>query len=223
LKLIKNLPVLLLLVIYIAICLQPIGLAVDNYIVVSSGVRFVSSNGGPILFGSSIRTSRIYFDGGFVYFQNFRFPNSYSWPYMAFTCSNNANVTLNLVNREKVIYSVDAPNGEDSISKIKTSSSLKPREVLGATSWSFSGTTTTINIENHLSPHEVTIILGSNVISSSLFSASNILIGFLPLFVLWVVVNDVKEGMFGMGTAGKSVMLIIIISILAWIFRGWGY
>ena len=216
-------PFLFLFVICFAICLQPIGLAVDNYIVVSSGISFVSSNGGPVLFGSSIRTSRIYFDGGFVYFQNFRFPNNHVWPYMAFTCSDNANVTLNLVNKDKVTFIVDAPTGQDSVSKIKTSSNLKPREVLGATSWSFTGTTTTVNIENHLSPREITILLGSNAISSSFFSASNILISLLPILVLWVWINDIQEGAFGMGTAGKSVMLIFIMSFLAWMVRGWGY
>jgi len=142
---------------------------------------------------------------------------------MAFTCTDNANVTLNLVNREKVMFMVDAPNGEDSVSKIRTSSNLKPKEVSGATSWSFSGTTTTVNVENHQSPHEITVFLSSNVISSSFLSASNVLIAFIPLFVLWVVINDIQEEVFGTGTIGKSVMLIIIISILAWIFRGWGY
>jgi hypothetical protein len=45
----------------------------------------------------------------------------------------------------------------------------------------------------------------------------------MPLFVLLIALSDIKEGTFGAGTIGKSIMMIIVLGIMGWIIQGWGY
>lgn len=213
--------VVLLSLLCLAIAFQPIVLTASNYWEVYPGWSFKPSNSyGDISFNSIAYFDGCYFQDDYVYFENLRFPTGYVWNYVAFRCTNNANMTISKLNRYDVRVLVDAPNGITSNSRILFPDNRQLRDVGGATAWSQTNNLVVFSVD-HTSPQEVVMIWRESAVGSDLLGklSSDLIGGIIgeytaligPVWGLFIVL-----GLFLPLVNRIGPESVIILSIMFW-------
>jgi len=136
---------------------QPIVLSGSDYWNVFPGWNFNQNNGGKVSFNSEAYFDDFNFDSnGYVYFTNFRFPIGYVWENIGFKCNpSTANMTIvSIPSRNKIIYTVSAPDYVTSVTKILTDHTYAPYKVDGADDFLFNNGILFVEIK-HRSPATV--------------------------------------------------------------------
>lgn len=203
----------------LTIAVQPMAISGIGYWEIHPNWKLVATDKGPIMFESTAYFDGLYFQDGYVYFNNLRFPGGYSWGTIGFSSSSNANVTISKTDYNEIKYKVNAPTGNESISMISLPSSRTIQSVTGATSWSQANTVVTVNV-NHASEQEIIISWASNTISNDVQTTTNILIYMFPLIFLstmFVLFKNPSEWR----TILTIAMLIAIMGFFSWLFYSW--
>jgi len=197
------------------------GVASDGYLTINPGVKYRKSNSyGPISFNSTVYASDVYFLDNYTYFDNVFFPTSYVWSYLAFRCTNNANMTVKRLNRYDVKVLIDASNGITSTSRILFPDTRTVRDVEGVTAWSQTDNLVVLSID-HTSPQEVTLTWRESAVGSDLLGklSSDLIGGIIgeytsligPVWGLFIVL-----GLFLPLVNRIGPESVIILSIMFW-------
>jgi len=135
---------------------QPIVLSGSNYWNVFPGWRAKQNNGGAVSFNSEAYFDDFTFLSGYAYFTNFRFPSGYVWGNIGFKCNpSTANMTIvSSPSRNKITYTVSAPDYVTSVTKILTDHTYAPYKVDGADDFLFNNGILFVEIK-HKSPTTV--------------------------------------------------------------------
>lgn len=202
---------------------QPIVISGPTYWEVYPGWKFQQSTSyGPIMFNSVAYFNGLTFQDGYARFGGLRFPGGYTWGMISFTVSSNANMTIKKAELYELQFTVDAPTGNQSVSKVKLASARKVQSVTGATSWSQSSSVITINVL-HGSPADIIItwpqiIPGAEDIFIDLqANARTVFILFSTLLVVLVMGLILSAYMGGVevGSVISSIFLVGVSLFLA--------
>lgn len=190
-------------------------------------VNYIATHGGIVHFSQTFTAQSLTYSKGLNFFTALFWGGTLRGN-LGFDADSGVNLTVTSILSNRITYTVETLSGTPVQTYVHYRRSVglypasAPNEVTGGT-WTYNQGTQVITVTTSGSPVTVTIEYYGATVSPPLFDAANILVALLPLMIIAVVISDVKEGVFGMGTAGKSLLLIVVITVLAWIIRGWGY
>lgn len=191
---------------------QPIALSGIGYWTVNPSWKFALTDCGTVSFNSTAYFSGFQFQGEYVVFSGLRFPGGYSWPSLGFQCSTNGNITILKTDEREIQYTVNAPLGQTSTTRLSLSHLAKPSSVTGAFSWSHSGNIVTARVL-HLSPTTITISWEEYAFSAQeIFASSQE--GF-QLMSLSIIVSAVLLLLFAYRQGSISMWAFILLVELA--------
>lgn len=144
-----------LLITVLLIIIIPLTLSAPTYIEFNPNNYFKPTTSGAVSFESGVRADSAYFSGQYIYFTNVMIKNDgYTADIFGARTTTNANLTINHILDSTLNFTVNAPTGNESTTKIRIPSTKTVSDVTGADSWSILGFILTVTV-THSSPAEI--------------------------------------------------------------------